>query len=81
MRYALNLAGDGRILSATVERFRLPGQPLTETLPEGNIADWRYVNGAYVYDPLPPQAREMSTAERIAQLEEALSLLLSGVTE
>lgn len=50
--YALNLSTDNRILSATYEQFAAPGQPLVETLPDGNMLDYRYVDGEYVYDPI-----------------------------
>ena len=54
MMYALNLdPADKRILSATFEQYAAPGQPIVETLPEGDISDYRYVDGEYVYDPLP----------------------------
>lgn len=53
MRYALNLADDGRILSVTFEQYAAPGQPIVDTLPEGNINDYLFVNGQYVFDPLP----------------------------
>lgn len=53
MRYALNLANDGRILSVTFEQFAAPGQPIVDALPEGNVSDWKYVGGKYVHDPLP----------------------------
>lgn len=67
MKYALNLAEDGRILSATFEKYAAKDQPLVETLPEGNIADYLYVDGQYVYDPLPkpeePDPEEATTDE------------------
>lgn len=53
MKYALNLAEDGRILSATYEKFAAEDMPLVAELPEGNIADYRYADGAYVHDPIP----------------------------
>lgn len=53
MRYALNLADDGRILSVTYEQYAAPGQPIVDTLPEGDVNDWKFVGGQYVYDPLP----------------------------
>ena len=53
MRYALNLAEDGRILSATYEQYAAPGQMIVDELPSGDIGDWRVVDGQYVYDPLP----------------------------
>lgn len=83
MKYALNLAEDGRIFSATFACYAGPGAVLVDTLPEGNVSDWRCVDGEYVYDPVPVQAEEAvpTQEQRIADLEEALALLLSGVTE
>lgn len=67
MRYALNLAEDGRILSVTYEQYAAPGQPIVDTLPEGNISDWKFVGGQYVYDPLPipPEPVPEPSAEEI----------------
>lgn len=82
--FALNLAEDGRILSATYPEYAPGDAVLVEELPEGNIIDYCYADGAYVHDPLPEEGTaepERSTEERIAELEEALALLLSGVTE
>lgn len=52
-KYALNLAEDGRILSATYEQFAFEGMPIVETLPDGDISEYLYVNGEFIYDPLP----------------------------
>ena len=83
MKYALNLADNGRILSATFAKYAHDGAVLADELPEGNVADYRYINGEYVYDPIPvPEVENVPTdAERITELEEALAMLLSGVTE
>lgn len=53
--YALNLAEDKRILSACVGLLNgnYEGMPLVEELPEGNIYEYRYVDGEYIHDPLP----------------------------
>lgn len=51
--YALNLAEDNRILSATFEQYATEDMPKAETLPDGDITDYLYVDGQYVYDPLP----------------------------
>ena len=29
------------------------GMPIVDTIPEGNLPDYLYVNGEYVYDPHP----------------------------
>lgn len=83
MKYALNLAEDGRILSATYEKFAPVDAVLVDALPEGNIADYLYVGGEYVYDPLPaPEVEgttEPTTEERVAALEEENTLLKAQV--
>ena len=54
MKYALNLSEDGRILSVTFEKYAAwTDAVLVDELPEGNVADYLYVNGEYVYDPIP----------------------------
>lgn len=83
MKYALNLAEDGRILSVTFEKHAPTNAVIVETFPDGNVYEYRYVDGEYVYDPIPvPEVEKVPTdAERIAELEEALAMLLNGVTE
>ena len=51
--YALNLDTDYRILSATFDEYAPEEQLRVEELPEGDISDYKYVDGEYVYDPLP----------------------------
>lgn len=89
-KYALNIAEDGRILSATFERFAPEAAVLVDALPTGeteleqDIHNWLYRDGGYVYAPLPETSEpevQPTNEERIADLEEALYLFLSGVTE
>lgn len=59
MKYVLNLADDNRILSATYEQYAPVDAVLVDELPQGNIADYLYQDGQYVYDPLPePEPEE-----------------------
>ena len=52
--FALNLNSDNRILSACVVLPSTPADmPRVDALPEGDINDWLFVNGEYVYAPLP----------------------------
>ena len=53
MKYALNLAESGRILSATYEKYAPENTVLVDALPDGDISDYLYQDGSYVYDPLP----------------------------
>ena len=40
-KYALNLAEDGRVLSATFEKYAPDGSVLVDELPDGNLSDYR----------------------------------------
>ena len=51
--YALNLSEDGRILSACVCLEGQIYENIVNTLPDGDITDYKYINNEYVYDPLP----------------------------
>lgn len=71
--YALNLDTDGRILSACVCLEGFEYTNIVETLPEGDISNYKYINGEYVYDPLPepepepePQGAEYATYDELA---------------
>ena len=62
--YSLNLDKDGRILSACVCLDGFEYTNIVETLPEGDISDYKYIDGKYVYDPLTepePQPEEPTT--------------------
>ena len=51
--YKIIIAGDGRVLSAATGDSAITGAVEVDTLPDGNIHDYRYVDGAYVHDPEP----------------------------
>ena len=55
--YALRLAEDGRILSATYPEYAPADAVIVEVLPEGDISDYRYIDGQYIHDPLPEPER------------------------
>lgn len=67
MMYALNLGENNRILSVTYDKYAPPSQPRVDTLPDGDVNDYLYVNGEYVYDPLPvpPAPEPQPTADEI----------------
>ena len=68
-KYALNLAEDGRVLSATYERFAAPGAVLVEAIPEGNLADYRWQDGVFVLDPLTDTEPEPETPSQLDRVE------------
>lgn len=73
--YALNLADDGRVLSATEDQYGAEGQPRVETLPEDDIYDYKYIDGKFVYDPLP----QPEPPEPVETADDVLNALL-GIT-
>lgn len=84
--YALNLGSDGRILSATFDEYAPEGQPRVNVLPDGDITDYLYIDGEYIYDPLP-EAEQVeptptpSDSERITALEDTIMEIISGVMD
>lgn len=68
-KYALNLAEDGRVLSATFEKYAPPDAVLVDELPEGNLSDYRLQDGAFVYDPLPEPEPEPETPSQLDRVE------------
>lgn len=70
MKYALNLSSENRILSATYEKYAPVNAPLVDNLPDGDIADYLYDDGEYVYSPLPKPNYEVQ--EEIASLKAEL---------
>lgn len=66
MKYALSLAENGRILSVTYEQFAHADAVVVDNLPEGNVADYRYVDGEFIYDPIPvEEVKETPSAEEV----------------
>lgn len=70
--YALNLNEENRVLSVTLDKYAPEDQPRVEELPEGNIADYLYVDGEFVHDPLP----EPELPEAEPTTEDILNVLL-----
>ena len=58
MKYALNLGADGRVLSATYPKYAPADAVQVEELPEGNLYEYVYRDGAFVHEPLPKQEQE-----------------------
>lgn len=52
-RYGLVLDEDNRIIEAPFQRYAPEYAIIVDKLPDGDFHDYLYVNGEYVYDPLP----------------------------
>lgn len=67
--YALNLANDGRVLSVCTVLPTTPADmPRVDNYPS-NVTDYRYVDGEFVYDPIPDPEPEPPTPDRLDVIE------------
>ena len=65
-KYSLNLGEDGRILSVCVCLPEQTYENVVNSFPDGDVTEYRYVGGEYVYDPLPkpdPELQEPTADE------------------
>ena len=60
---ALRLDADGRVLGAAWHRTQPEGAVIIrrDELPEGDVTQYRYEGGAFVYDPLPETPEPVET--------------------
>lgn len=65
MKYALCLADDGRILSVTFAKYAPAEATVADTLPEGDVSEYLYIAGEFVYAPKP----DTQTKEEPTQLD------------
>lgn len=70
----LELGEDGRVVSVAWYRVPPAGALIVprSALPEGDVTQYRYVDGAFVHDPLPepePEPEPPTAEERISALE------------
>ncbi len=72
MKYALNLAEDGRVLSVTLEEYAPVNAVLVDHIPEGDISNFRYVNGTYIDEPSEESIRDVKL-QRIYDLKQKLA--------
>jgi len=69
MRYALNLAEDGRVLSVTFAGYAPDTHPMVEALPEGDVSEYRYVDGAFLHEPQQEQAQPEAAPTQLDRVE------------
>lgn len=77
--YAINLNEEHRLLRATDEEYADSESIIVETLPEGDITDWLYVDGEYVYSENPVKKEQEEATEAAKERAQKLNELLDGL--
>lgn len=68
--FALNIDQEtGRILSATYPQYAPADAVIVDELPEGDISDYLYVAGEYVYAPLPESEIDDDAPTQLDRIE------------
>lgn len=71
--YALSISENGRILSATYPQYAPADSVIVDVLPEGDISEYRYIDGKFIHDPLPaPEQPEPEQPETEASVWDEL---------
>ena len=81
MNYALNLAEDNRILSAckTLPNGNYNDMPIVDTLPEGNLPDYQYINNEFIYNPLPKEeVKDVPSQLDVIEAQIAYTAMMTG---
>ena len=80
--YALTLLEDGRINFVSIGTA-IGNEVQVDHIPDGDIHEYKYINGDFYYDPLP-KAEEpvvVSLEDRIAELEAQNEMLTECILE
>ena len=75
--YALNLSETGRILSATFEKYAPVDAVRVDSLPDGNISDYIYQNGEFIYNPLPKEEDDRPSQLDIIEAQVAYTAMMT----
>ena len=67
-KYSLNLDTDGRILSVGECIEGIEYDVVVESFPDGDVGNYKYINGEYVHDPLPKPEPPEPTAEELLNI-------------
>lgn len=77
----IDVGSDNRVTGVRYPKFADHGDTVVDKLPEGDLLDYKYVDGQFVYDPLPrpPEPDPPADLEgRVTNLEEDVATLKTG---
>ena len=79
-KYSLNLGENGRILSVCICLEGQVYENIVDSFPDGDVTDYRYVDGEYIHDPLPkPDPGEPTEPVEYATYDELATAIKEGV--
>lgn len=81
MRCALCIYEDKRIHSAwkVLPNGNYEGMPIVESLPEGNLPDYQYIDGEFVYNPLPKEEiKEVPSQLDVIEAQITYTAMMTG---
>ena len=81
MASALCLYENNRIHSAwkVLPNGNYDGMPIVDTLPEGNLPDYQYINGEYIYNPLPKEeVKEVPSQLDVIEAQITYTAMMTG---
>lgn len=84
VRHGLILDENSRIISAVPQRYTSADVIIVDKLPDGKYTDYLYIDGEYVYDPLPIHDEpdpQPTHEERIKALEDQLAAYEAAYAE
>ena len=78
---ALKLLEDNRIHSAwkVLPNGNYDDMPIVDSLPEGNLPDYQYIDGEFVYNPLPKEEiKEVPSQLDIIEAQITYTAMMTG---
>lgn len=83
--YSLNLDTDGRVLAVCECLDGMEYDIVVDSFPDGNVRDYKYINGEYIHDPEPKLEKEPTVEEDTLSMlvdhEERIIMMELGLTE
>ena len=84
-KYSLNLGENGRILSVCPCLEGQMYENIVDSFPDGDVTDYRYVDGEFIHDPEPKPEKEPTVEEDTLSMlvdhEERIIMMELGLTE
>ena len=79
-KYSLNLGENGRVLSVCVCIEGQTYENIVDSFPDGDVSEYRYVDGEFIHDPEPkPDPEEPTEPVEYATYDELAAAIKEGV--